>query len=70
MRGVLFVTLLIIIAGVVAVWIWLFDATMLRPARHPDAVRIRCEEGLGGVLIDDNCFKRDAVLWTAEEGPK
>lgn len=70
MRGILFIMTLVIFVGVIAGWLWLFDAMMLRPARHPNEVTIRCEEGLGGVMIDGNCFAREAVHWTAEEGPK
>jgi hypothetical protein len=35
-----------------------------------DTLRIRCEEERKGVLIGENCIKREAVIWSQENAPK
>ncbi len=70
MRSLFVIAVIAVFVLLFTGWIWMFDYTMLRPERRPDALRIRCEDGLGGVLIDGACFKRDALHWSAEEAPK
>ncbi len=35
-----------------------------------DTLTIRCEEERKGVLIGENCVKKDAIIWSAKDAPK
>lgn len=63
------VSISILIAIVSVLWLqrnWY----RMGPGYHWDTLKVRCEEEQNGVLIGENCIKKDAVIWSAADAPK